>query len=214
MVGCARRLTGPCTAGFFCPEGANSSQAYVSSCPRCFTITLCPCLLCVSYRPAKCSRPPGPHVRCPPPPCNLCSLPGRCTRCSRSAPHVVLLRCMHFAADSSPPHTHTLTHSPPLCSPCRFACGGNASVGDAAAHYCPEGSPVAVEVPQGSYSTGSPVDAPHRRTGQQQCEPGFRCALGVKVSRCASVRPCVCVLRHPLHNSTLKSPILLHLLPM
>jgi hypothetical protein len=61
------------------------------------------------------------------------------------------------------------------------ACGGSPTQQDAAAYYCPQGSAVAAAVGVGNYSTGSPDDAPHTRTGQGVCPAGHFCVGGVLV---------------------------------
>jgi hypothetical protein len=62
-----------------------------------------------------------------------------------------------------------------------LACGGNAGQPDAAMHFCPKGSPAAQRVGTGNYSTGSADHAPHVRSGQSVCPPGYFCVDGVLV---------------------------------
>ncbi len=61
------------------------------------------------------------------------------------------------------------------------ACGGGPTQAGAAAHYCPAGSAEARVVGIGNYSTGSPDDTPHLRTGQAVCPAGHFCDSGVLV---------------------------------
>jgi hypothetical protein len=68
------------------------------------------------------------------------------------------------------------------------ACGGNSSLPDAATHYCPQGAALPSVVAVGFYSVGSPVDAPHLRTGQLVCPLGFYCTGGIAVR----ANRCVC----------------------
>ena len=116
MVGCARRLTGPCTAGFFCPEGANSSQAYVSSCPRCFTITLCSCFLCVSSTLAQVLKAPRPPralpTSTPQPLLSSWTVHALLTQCpTRGTPSLHAL-CRRLL----PPPPHTPSHTSLSCA--------------------------------------------------------------------------------------------------
>ncbi len=93
---------------------------------------------------------------------------------------------LSIAASSRPSASSVPPHMPgPYHTHFRFPCGGSETFVNATTLYCPAGSREPLLVGLGNYSTGSPTDAPHQRTGQAVCEPGRFCVKGVAVREAA-----------------------------